>query len=200
MITFGSVTDYPRHRLFTIGRFLGEIFTGRPRLHDPEQQKIERTALGVYEPHFTHQLVPLGQSPKQTDAQTQLVSTRLMRRQGSDCTRDGFCRVEFLAWRKGHGTKEHDSLTTKDSDKLGTFDFSRAVFGEVSLEPRPGVRHLPYQPMIVAEVSDAIIKGHNGIFTEPFIDFLVPYVTFLESKIYFNLRGEENAPAALSNS
>jgi hypothetical protein len=84
-----------------------------------------------------------------------------------------------------------DSLTSQDSrqnrDKVAAYDFSRATFSGVSLRQKPGAKAIPYQPLIVAEASDDVIKGHNGIFTEPFINFLVPYVTFVETKIYFNL-------------
>jgi hypothetical protein len=84
-----------------------------------------------------------------------------------------------------------DSLTSQDSrqnrDKVAAYDFSRATFSGVSLRQTASAKAIPYQPLIVAEASDDIIKGHNGIFTTPFINFLVPYVTFVETKIYFNL-------------
>ena len=84
-----------------------------------------------------------------------------------------------------------DSLTSADSrqnrDKVAAYDFSHATFSGVSLQQRAGAKAIRYQPLIVAEASDDIIKGHNGIFTEPFINFLVPYVTFVETKTYFNL-------------
>jgi hypothetical protein len=149
ILTLSAVTDYPRHNLFTIGRVLGEIFTGRPLKADKTERLIERQALGVYKGQVTHELQRFGRA---------------------------------------------DSLTRDDSVanecKVRSYDFSRATFAQVSLQPKEGkevAKPIAYQPFIVADVSDEIIKGHNGIFTETFRNFLVPYVTFLETKILFNL-------------
>jgi hypothetical protein len=150
ILTVSALTDYPRHSLFTFGRVLGEIFTGKPRKTDEMERTIERQALGVYDGHVTHELKPVEQP---------------------------------------------DSLTRDDSPenecKVRAYDFSRATFAKASLQPKGGATVIPYQPFIVADVSDEIIKGHNGIFTEPFRAFLVPYITFVESKILFNLSPPE---------
>jgi hypothetical protein len=45
----------------------------------------------------------------------------------------------------------------------------------------------PYQPLIVATASKHLINNHSGIFTQPFLQFLVPYITFIERKSLLNL-------------
>jgi hypothetical protein len=49
---------------------------------------------------------------------------------------------------------------------------------------------LPYQPLIVATTSSSIIDKHCGIFTDPFLQFLVPYIAYIEKKSLLNV--EEN--------
>jgi hypothetical protein len=90
-----------------------------------------------------------------------------------------------------------------DNSNLRTFDFSgNVVFDGVELSPltrkdiaddRRWKNHtpaLPYQPFIVATTSSSIIDKHSGIFTDPFLHFLVPYIAYIEKKSLLNI--EEN--------
>ena len=47
---------------------------------------------------------------------------------------------------------------------------------------------LPYQPFIVAKTSGRIIDRHSGIFTDPFLQFLVPYIAYIEEKSLLNVQ------------
>ncbi|MGH8203396.1 MAG: hypothetical protein ACREST_02235, partial [Steroidobacteraceae bacterium] len=70
-------------------------------------------------------------------------------------------------------------------ERLRDFDFSGFVrLGNVSLEPVNGA--IPYQPMIVATTSEAIVDNHSGIFTQPLLRFLIPYIALIEAKLALN--------------
>lgn len=179
MLTVSARNDQPRHRLFTFGRVLGEIFTGKPRKEDPVERTVERQALGVYPDHITHRLVAV-------DPSLRLRATLIEHPRERGCDGDEPCRCDFLEWSTEPQRTEPDSITASTARRLHDFDFSgELTFSNVKLVPRENA--IAYQPFIVAEADPSVIDGHNGIFTAPFLDFLVPYIAFVETK-YAQLR------------
>jgi len=179
MLTVSAKNDVPRHRLFTFGRMLGELFTGKPRKEDPMEREVERKALGVYRDHITHRLVA-------SDPSVKLVSTRIEHPREPGCDGDAPCTCDFLEWDAAPAIREPDSITAGSKPQLQDYDFSaQLTFNNVKLLPQPNA--IAYQPFIVAEADESIIDGHNGIFTAPFIEFLVSYIAFVETK-YAQLR------------
>jgi hypothetical protein len=45
---------------------------------------------------------------------------------------------------------------------------------------------IPFQPLIVATLSEAIIDNHSGILTQPLLRFLIPYIALIETKLVLN--------------
>lgn len=174
MLTVSAENDRPRHKLFTLGRMLGEFFTGKPRKHDPMEREVERKALGVYDEHITHRLEP-------TDSTMRLVPTRIEHPREPGCEGDAPCACDFYEWQSEPAVTVPNSITAGSPTRLRDFDFSGPlVFDDVQLVPKN--RAIPHQPFIVAEASRAVIDGHNGIFTAPFLEFLVSYIAFVETK------------------
>jgi hypothetical protein len=174
-----------------LGRWLGEVFTGKPYKHNAVQRNVERQALGVYPGHVTHQLKPV-------DPDVRLRSNSIERRSDlCECSED---RLEWLSWAAEPEVEKPSSLAPHDP-KLGQFDFSGAVVfngvelapltaDEIANEPRWKNHEVaqPYQPFIVATTSGQIIDRHSGIFTDPFLQFLVPYIAYIEEKSLLNVQ------------
>lgn len=191
MLVVSSENDWARHRLFTAGRWLGEFFTGKPRKKDDVERTVERQALGVYPGHITHRLNPV-------DPNMELESQPVPRLSDNcNCADDE--KVEWLKWKSAPQVMKPDSLTPDDPN-LRTFDFSGDVtFNGVELSPltqkdihgdKRWLGHapaVPYQPLIVATTSPSIIEKHSGIFTDPFLHFLVPYIAYIEQKSLQNV-------------
>jgi hypothetical protein len=98
------------------------------------------------------------------------------------CPDDRPCRCEFLEWEREPTVTAPNSITTESAANLTAFDFSASlVFNNVRLQPQTSAV-LPFQPLLVATADDSIVDGHSGIFTEPLLDFLVPYIAFVETK------------------
>jgi hypothetical protein len=192
MLVLSSENDWARHRLFTIGRYLGEVFTGKPRKDDDVERVVERQALGVFPGHITHQLHPV-------DPNVQLHDQPVPRIADSCNCRDDE-QVEWLKWKSPPQVTKPDSVQWDDPN-LRTFDFSGdVIFSGVELSPltpkeiasearwKNHAPALPYQPLIVATTSSSIIEKHSGIFTDPFLHFLVPYIAYIEKKSLLNVQ------------
>jgi hypothetical protein len=178
MLTFSAENDWARHKAFTTGRVLGEFFTGKPRKEDPAERETERIALGIngkHVRHVTHTISP-------ADTGVRLIDDNIAQPAEEGCE-TGTCIAEWMKWQRPSNVKADD--TERIVSQLSTFDFStRLSLGDVTLEPGEGA--IPYQPLIVATASEAIIDDHSGIFTEPFLQFLIPYIALVESKIASN--------------
>jgi hypothetical protein len=201
ILTVSAENDSVRHRLFTLGRRLGEFFTGKPHKDNEVQRTVERQALGVYPSHITHQLVP-------TDTELKLVSSDVTGDPRA-CPTDGrleprTCESQWYEWNREPAHTRPNSLAPGDG-KVDRFDFSgfgsEVVFNNVALSPidaRPNdgekeeyATALPYQPFIVARASPNIVDNHSGIFTQPFLQFLVPYIAYIEVKSERNRQSKQ---------
>lgn len=196
ILTVSAENDTARHRLFTWGRIAGEFFGGKPRKKNDVERNVERQALGVYPGHVTHQLIP-------TDSNVKLKS-RTMRGDPRLCNNRETCESDWYEWATKAVPSKPDSINQNEpaGAKVRSFDFScEVVFNNVELSrldsPTPagatnrtqaGCRTpIPYQPFIVARTSKHIIDNHSGIFTQPFLDFLVPYIRYIEIKSLVNV-------------
>jgi hypothetical protein len=195
ILTISAENDRARYRTFTTGRMLGEFFTGKPHKANQVERTVERQALGVYPGQITHRLIP-------TDPNMHLRKTSQPTEDPS-CANSKHCESEWYDWgNKLPAITKSDSISPEDpyDPDLPAFDFSKeVVFNNVELSPLTAdviqrwkenpadyAKPIDYQPFIVARASGSIIDHHNGIFTEPFINFLVPYIANIETKSYIN--------------
>jgi hypothetical protein len=198
LITFSAKNDGPRKDFFEPGRIAGEFFTAAAYSDDPRERAAERKALGVYDfdgTGLTHELVP---------AQDHPLSVTPVKMTG-----DPLCKGQPLGefdWWQWTGFAAGpttvfagDTIPVVDikfdaalAERVKQFDFSADLqFAGVKLKsaspygdnktPRPVT---PYQPFMVVQVDKRIIDGHNGIFSEPFMNFLLRYIGFIEAKRY----------------
>lgn len=185
MLTVSAENDTARHKLFTLGRMLGEFFSGKPRKENEVERDVERRALGVYPGHITHQLVPV-------DPNVELVS-KTIEGDARQCKNSKACKSDWYEWSKPPAVSKPNSVSSRDP-RLASFDFSKeVVFSNVELSKLADTtggyaQPLEYQPFIVAQASKKIIDDHSGIFTDPFVRFLVPYIAYIERKSQLNVR------------
>jgi len=99
------------------------------------------------------------------------------------------CSYDWYRWSAPPKSTEVDSLnvlntSTEQLQTISRFDFSsKVIFSNLRFAPNR-LQAVPYQPMIVASVDPTVIDGHNGMFSEPFMDFLIRYIGFIEAKKY----------------
>jgi hypothetical protein len=194
ILTVSSENDKSRHTLFTLGRIAGEFFTGKPRKDDEVERAVEREALGVYRGHVSHLLAPV-------DPDVELVSTTI-KGERRECRNNEPCKSEWYTWDRNLAKTEPNS---RPAANLASFDFSNdVVFRNVKLsalddatirgfgdDPAEYAKAQPYQPFIVARVSKKVIDDHSGIFTEPFLQFLIPYIAYIEEKSKLNVSDKQ---------
>jgi hypothetical protein len=186
MLTISTDNDYARHRLFTFGRVLGEFFTGKPRKEDEFESEAERKALGVdgeHVRHVTHAILPV-------DSRDRLIKASAAVPAEPDCSQGGDCSADWRVWADLPDRLVLEDMPLREDsepglEKLRDFDFSGLVrLGNVTMKPGEG--SIPYQPLIVATTNEAIVDNHSGIFTEPLLKFLIPYIALIESKLALN--------------
>ena len=181
MLTVSADNDVPRRWPFRWGRILGEWFTNKPYNENEHERESERQALGIYSQNglqITHRLQPL-------DEQATLVVTTRTHTPEPFCAQSGKCECQWLEWRDPVPPLEPDSLSWDSTTTLDHYDFSQeTIFNNVVLEPLPEASARHYEPFVVASASPAIIDGHSGIFSGPFIAFLTSYIGFIEGKEY----------------
>jgi hypothetical protein len=108
----------------------------------------------------------------------------------SPCDDDGECEADWRVWADLKERRILDELpprhdTQADRNRLRRFDFAGQVqLGNV--EMNPSEQAIPYQPLIVATSSKAIIDNHSGIGTQPLLRFLIPYIALIETKLALN--------------
>jgi hypothetical protein len=186
MLTISTDNDYARRRLFTFGRVLGEIFTSKPRKPDALEREAERKALGIdgkHIRHVTHRIEPV-------DSRERLISEAADPGVEDRCDKIGNCLADWRVWGELPDRLLREDVpsrkdTQADRNHLRDFDFA----GEIRLgnvEMNPGERAIPFQPLIVATSSNAIIDNHSGIFTQPLLRFLIPYIALIETKLALN--------------
>jgi hypothetical protein len=180
MLTVSADNDVPRRWPFRWGRILGEWFTNKPYNENEHERESERQALGIYSLNglqITHRLQPL-------DPKAALMVVTKTHTPEPFCAQSGTCECQWLEWRNPMPTLRPDSLSWEaGAPKLDRYDFSQeTIFNNVVLTPAPGAT--AYQPFVVASAHPAIIDGHSGIFSGPFIDFLTSYIGFIEGKEY----------------
>ena len=186
MLTISTDNDYARYKLFTIGRVLGEIFTTKPRKADEVEREAERKALGIdgeHVHHVTHRLEPV-------DSRERLIKEEPVLDALPGCDEDGECRADWRVWAELKDRRILEEVPSRDDtqadrERLRGFDFAGQVrLGNV--EMNPGEQAIPFQPLIVATSSKAIIDNHSGIFTQPLLRFLIPYIALIETKLALN--------------
>ena len=191
MLTLSADDDRPRDRAFRWGRISGEWFGGKPGKDDPRERMLERRALGLYAGQVTHRLAPLNKRLRLK------ASTR-----GSDlaaapgCPRGGEdCECTWYEWPDKDDESPVDDSLPSDRKPLAEWDFSdETIFNEVALRPKRNKKAIPYQALMVATVHPAVITGHNGIFSEPFLDFLTSYIGWIELKKFGSGLPSPNQP------
>lgn len=181
MLTVSADNDVPRRWPFRWGRILGEWFTNKPYNENEHERESERQALGIYSQNglqITHRLQAL--DPKAT-----LVVTTKTHTPEPFCASSGPCECQWLEWRNPGPILKPDSLSWDTTTTLDRYDFSQeTIFNNVVLEPLPEASARHFEPFVVASASPAIIDGHSGIFSGPFIEFLTSYIGFIEGKEY----------------
>ena len=186
MLTISTDNDYARYRLFTIGRVLGEIFTTKPHKSDELEREAERKALGIdgeQVRHVTHRIEPV-------DSRERLIEEEADPGVEAGCEKRGDCVADWRVWADLPDRRLLEDVpsredTQADRNRLRDFDFSGQVrLGNV--EMKPGEHAIPFQPLIVATSSEAIIDNHSGIFTQPLLRFLIPYIALIETKLALN--------------
>ncbi len=184
LLTISADNDAPRHSLFELGRVAGEFFTAAPYLEDTREREMKRQALGVYGPdgmQVTHRLEP-------TDDSLRLTLTQLSNPHESFCSVEKQCSFDWYSWTTKPDKDTPDTLDSSEfsdalAKRVATFDFSKGVvFSNVILKPGP--KAIDYQAMIVASAHPGVIDGHNGMYSEPLMGFLIRYIGFTEAKKY----------------
>lgn len=191
MLTISADNDVPRKKLFPPGRILGEIFTAKPHIADDRELNMERKALGYVAEQVTHSMHAVGCDP-QGKCDKHLTST-VYSHPDPTCTDKERCQSTWYEWEHGQGSsaKAPDSLdanlcTPEMLRKILTHDFSgTTIFGDVVLEPSG--ESLPHQAMLVTSATPEIIDGHNGMFSQPLIQFLIRYIGFVEARRFLPL-------------
>lgn len=178
LLVVSSEADGPNHRLFPLGR----IFDVADQVHQHGEYTQNIHALGWYEPQVTHCLAAEG---------------------GRDCgiaspTGPLKQRGRSLPLRKQPYTDDDYSGVWTDADfhhpltiQLGAdLEMAGARFYRVSA----GID--PNEPFVVAKATPDIIDGHNDMFNDRFIAFLVRYVAGAQLKRVTLLHARQQAAAA----
>lgn len=193
MLTISADNDKPRSKFFPIGRVLGEVFTGKPHMKDMREREMQRKSLGFFSEQVTHRLQPV--DPDDVDLES---STQTAPRDPA-CANSDHCEYTWYAWKQRAALRhERDSLSADDCspevlDQIAAHDFSsRSVFADVELAPTGG--NVPHQALIAASASPKVIDGHNGMFSEPLLQFLTRYIGFVEARRFLPLMQQGTCP------
>ncbi len=183
LVTFSAQNDGARNSWFKAGRIAGEFFTNAAPVHNDRERASLREALGVYDygdSGITHSLTP--------SKTRQLISGQENEEPDSQCTDKRPDTFEWWRWADLRVNPDtyfpKDTLNMKTSlaeEELKTFDFSKeAQYSGLILKRNQFV--VEHQPFMAVSVNEQIIDGHNGIFSEPFMNFLTRYIGLTEAK------------------
>ena len=171
LIVFDAQNDYPRRWLFPIGRSITTAFAAGAEPHDRER---DRVVLGRYSPQITHRL-NLDSNPgfaADTFPRPKGAKDNPFDLESGDCGR-GFA-AESGPTDQLSETLKRDPLGT---DVTGEWHISGKHIAPISDKPQP------YAPVLVVRSTEKqIINGHNGFFQPNFVDFLIRYVTDIQTK------------------
>jgi hypothetical protein len=155
LVVFSADDDKPRRFLFPLARIVTRPFRAPFRsCNDNYQSALWKTALGAFPKQQTHDLNPTN-------------------------TADSLSSSDFDVARQGQKIMAFDFTGDGKNDDV--------VFAGVCLKPvaapvAGGPGRIPYSPVAVAVTHQDIIKGHDGIFGQQFIGFLVKYIGYIEGK------------------
>lgn len=168
LVTVASDTDTATGRAFPLGRFFSTLFE---RTRDDEQRTRLRRTIGKHEPYVTHRL------EKTTARGGGLGDLHEVSASAARGASD--CRCRYI-------TADADPDIDPFGDQAGAArdespsEANEGVFGSTVLERNEGVA--PLNPFLVASTSDEVVTQHNGIYNQPFIDFLREFLAEMEKR------------------
>jgi hypothetical protein len=185
LLTISAANDFARKDLFPLGRIAGEVFTGKPHIADVRERGMQRQALGFSDEQVTHSLKPV-------DRDSKLHGTTRTAPADPACGGRDHCDLTWFDWTEGLVRHpQQDTLSAGECNpevmrSVLTHDFSaRTVFSNVVLAPEKG--NIPDQALIVAQADPNVLDNHNGMFSEPLLQFLTRYIGFVEARKFLPL-------------
>lgn len=178
LAVFSADNDLARRWLFPIGRFFSTATmqpTSNAHAGDEAWWSRERVAVGLHDPQVTHRLfwepgASAYESPKTREQKPSARSDNPFSQSHADC--------RITDSNDPGGLDELATALQKDSTADVTAEWR--INGKHLL---PLGQHRPNEALMVVRTrSKEIIDNHNGFFTPEFIDFLVRYVTDIETK------------------
>src|SRR5262249_27296308 len=158
-------TDGPNQTWFRIGRGLDVLFE---RTGPRSSRTLLTTAVGNYEPFVTHHL----EAAAAARAETKSIASGFGDVSGCSCRlpltelpEEELRRLRLFISRERSG-----SLTEGPGASESGSCASGLNVGRARLICRPDLE--PYRPFWVVRATDAVIQGHSGFFTSPFLSFV----------------------------
>jgi hypothetical protein len=154
LMTVSSKGDLATRTFFPIGRWVSTL---GQRTRGPDQRDALGQTIGNYEPFITHDLALLPD------------------RQGTATGPRPACGCP-VAFGKSKAVHEPPPAADPCQIHLG----ASREYGSLALTKRDGVSD--DNPFAVVATDTSVITDHTGIFTAPFFEFLVRYVTAIDEK------------------
>jgi len=156
LVVVSSETDFPNRVWFPLGRSI-DVATQHSGPRSP--RKLLTTSIGSYDPFTTHRL----------EAALPETGAPVTHVEGCECTLpmtdlsdDELARLaEFFRSGRFDGLRAAASQEACESG---------VTLGSAKLTCVPGIS--PLRPICSVRATDAVIHGHAGFFTRPFLDFL----------------------------
>jgi hypothetical protein len=155
LVIVASETDGPNRMWFPLGRRIDTLFQKTGERSTREQIV---TAVGNYEPFWTHRLTAID-PPAQTDGKQRF------RAKAKDCS----CALP-LATIEDAEANYLNSLLTGSVQRAEMPAGAAADYGRARLQTLKPID--PHDPFWVVRASDDVVSGHNGIFTSYLTDFV----------------------------
>jgi len=164
LVIVESETDGPNQTWFRIGRGLDVLFE---RTGPRSSRTLLTTAVGNYEPFVTHHL----EAAAAATAETKSIASGFGDVSGCSCRlpvtelpEAELQRLRSFISRERSGALTGPSASEPDSCTSGL------NVGRARLTCRPDLE--PSRPFWVVRATDAVIQGHSGFFTSPFLSFV----------------------------